>query len=107
MATVSTQQLTATGAALNYASASAGGDRFTPGPRSVLHVVNGSGASVTATVATPAQVEGLTLPGRPVVVPAGASRMLPVSSDIYRAADGLGDISWSASASVTFAIVQV
>lgn len=107
MATIASQQISATGAALTYSAASGGGDRFTPAPRQFLHVVNGSGASINATVATPALVEALTLPGRIVAVPAGASRMVPISSDIYRAADGLGDIAWSATATVTFAIVQV
>lgn len=107
MAVVATQVMPVNGAALAYSTASAGGDRFTPAPRTFLHVVNGNAAATNVTIATPNPVEGLALPGRVVAVPASTNRLIPLSSDIYRSADGLGDVTWSVSASVTFAVVQV
>lgn len=43
-----------------FAAASAGGDTFNSGDEVYLEVKNGSGSSVTCTVATPGTVEGIT-----------------------------------------------
>lgn len=108
MATITTQAMPLDGAALTYSAASAGGDRYTPGPNTFLHIVNGSGVSVTATIVRPRSVDGIVLTNRAVAVPAGLSRLVPVTSDNYKSvADGLGDITWSATATVTFAVVAI
>lgn len=106
MATVQTQDLALDGAERTYSAASPGGDRFTPSRNTFLHVVNASAGSITATVTTPGNVDGLAIPDRALVVPAGADRMLPLPPATYRSADGLGDVAWSATASVTFAVLH-
>lgn len=109
MATVATQQVTRTGLAPAYAAASAGGDSFRPGPRTMLHIKNGSAAPVTATLVTPGNVDGLAVADLTVTIPAAGERIAgPLPAELFRdRADGLGDITWSASASVTFAVLAV
>ncbi|QJY51254.1 hypothetical protein [Pseudonocardia broussonetiae] len=106
MATVSTQNLALDGAAPVYSAASPGGDRFTPSRNTFLHVVNASASPVTATLTTPGNVDGLAIPERGVTVPAGANRMVPLPPGTYRSADGLADVAWSATTSVTFAVLH-
>lgn len=106
MATVATQDLALDGTARVYSAASPGGDRFTPSRNTFLHVVNASGVSTIATLTTPGNVDGLAIPERAVTVPAGANRMVPLPPGTYRSADGLADVAWSATASVTFAVLH-
>lgn len=108
MATVATQALTTAGAAATYAAASAGGDRFTPGTRVFMHVKNGSASSINVTVTTPGTFDGLAIADRIIAVPASGERMFQLPADQYASpADGLGDVAWSASATVTFAVLKV
>jgi hypothetical protein len=109
MATVTTQTIPLTGAAVTYSSASGGGDRFTPGARTFLHVKNGSGSSINATLTVTATVDGLVAGNgsRVVAVPAGADRLIPVPATTYQASDGLADVAWSATTTVTFAVLSV
>lgn len=111
MATVSTQALPKAGlAAPTYSAASAGGDKVTPGPGVYLHVKNASAGAIIPTIVTPGTVDGLAITDRACVsVPAGGEAFIPVTNvDLYRnTADGLADITWSASASVTFAVLRV
>jgi hypothetical protein len=106
MATVATQKITTTGAALAYSAASGGGDKFTPGTYTYMHVVNGGGSPVTATLATPGTVDNLAVADRTVAIPAGESRMVKLPAELYRGTNGLGDVSWSGTTSVTFAVVS-
>jgi Trk K+ transport system NAD-binding subunit len=107
MANVATQQVVRAGLTPAYVAADAAGDQVRPGPSTFLHVKNGSAASVTVTVVTHKSVEGLDLADLAVAVPAGGERMIgPITDDLFRdPADGLADITWSAAASVTFAVV--
>jgi hypothetical protein len=109
MATVATKQIVRAGTTPTYAAASAGGDKVTPGGSTFLHVKNGSAAAITCTVATPGSVEGLAVADLAVAVAAGAEVLIgPISSGLFRdPADGLAAISWSASASVTFAVLAI
>lgn len=109
MATVATKQIVRAGTAPAYAAASAGGDKVAPGPSTFLHVKNGSAAAITCTIATPGTVDGLAVYDLAVNVAAGAEAMVgPVTSGLFRdPSDGLAAISWSASASVTFAVLAV
>lgn len=106
MAVVATQSMPLDGSALTFAAASAGGDRFTPAVGTIMQIVNGSGASITATLVTPGTVDGLAVADRAVTVPAGTNRLVPLRVVAYQSADGLGDITWSATATVTFAVVN-
>jgi hypothetical protein len=109
MATVATKQIVRAGAVPAYVAASAGGDKVTPGPSTFLHVKNGSAGEITCTVVTPGSVDGLAVADLAVAVPAAGEAMVgPISAGLFRdPADGLAAITWSASASVTFAVLSV
>lgn len=108
MATVSLDRIQATGTDPTYNAASAGGDKVPPGDDVALHVKNGSGASITATVVTPGTVAGQAIGDVDVAVPAGESRFIgPLTRDLFAADDGLVDVTWSATTSVTFAAIAL
>lgn len=109
MATVATQSISLAGLAPVYSAASAGGDSFRPADRTFLHVKNASAAAVTATLVTPGTVQGLAVADSPVNIPAAAESFIgPLDPALFRdRADGLGDVIWSAVASVTFAVVNI
>ena len=108
MATVPTQNPGTAGAAPTMATASASGDRISPGTR--LLVINGGGASVNLTIATPLVVDGLALADRTIAIPNGTfpanSRVIDVPSTLYEdPADGLCGLSWSTTTSMSFAVL--
>jgi hypothetical protein len=107
MAVLSTQPISRAGLAATYAAASAGGDKFTPGDHVVLHVKNGSAGSVTVTVVTPGLVDGLAIADVSKAIAAGAEAFIgPLPADLFRDSDdGYGDVTYSASASVTVAVL--
>jgi hypothetical protein len=108
MATVDTDQIQIAGTAPTYNAASAGGDKVRPGKNVVLHVKNSSAGAVTCTVVTPGTVAGQPIGDVAVSVPAGADRFIgPLTNEHFAAADGLVDLTWSATASVTFAAIRV
>jgi hypothetical protein len=105
VAIVATQNPGLTGVTPAPANASAGGDKVAPGSR--VHVVNGGGAAITVTIATPGTVRGLAVADQTVSVPNGAfpanCKAFDVPPDLYQdPADGLVNLAWSATASVTF-----
>lgn len=108
MATVSTQNPGTAGAAPVMATASGGGDKVSPGTR--LLVINGGGSSINLTIATPLTVDGLALADRVIAVPNGTfpanAKVIDVPSSLYQdPSDGLCNLSWSATTSVTFAVL--
>lgn len=107
MAQVSTESIARSGLNATYNAASAGGDKFPPGDRTFLHVKNGSAGAVTVTVATPNKLIGLDLADVAVSVPAGEDRFIgPFPTQHFAGSDGLADVTWSATASVTFAVAK-
>lgn len=108
MATLSTQNVSTAGTAITYSAAAAGGDRFVPSERTFLVVKNTSGGAITVTIATPGTVDTLAVADRTVSIPAtNGERFIYVPDTIYRAADGFGDLTYSASAGLTVAVVTV
>lgn len=108
MATVNAQQIDLTGLAVEYSAASSGGDLFPPGNNIVLHVRNGSGVSVDVTVATTFQALGLDLEDVVATVSAGTERFLgPYPRMYFAASGGFASVTWSATASVTFAVLRM
>ena len=108
MATLDTQQVQATGTAITYVAATAGGDKIRPsGP--AIHVKNASAAAVTVTIVTPNTVQGQAIGDIAISVPAGAERMAGPfpARDFANTADGLVDITYSAVASVTVAAIRI
>lgn len=106
MATYTAQKIGSTGLGATYNAASGTGDRVPPG--SLLHVKNGNAAATDLTLVTP-QVHDtdLAVADRVVTIPAtNGERFVRVPDNtIYRAADGLVDITWTVTATVTFAVL--
>lgn len=106
MADRSPQAFTETVLQPTYHAASAGGDRVRPGV--VLHIKNANAASTVLTMVTPATVDGdLAVADRTRTVVNGTEAFLAVPKDqAYRDGDGMVALSWSVTASVTFAVLS-
>jgi hypothetical protein len=103
MALVATVPVTLTGAALTFVAASAGGDKYVPDENTILLIHNASGSSITATIVTPYAPLGLTLSDPAYTIAAGAEFAVGAFAPPYWAnSAGQADITWSATASVTF-----
>lgn len=109
MALRAPQQIQIAGTAPTYHAASAGGDKVSsPGDDVAIHIKNGSAAAITATVVTPGTVAGQPIGDVAVAVAAGAETFVgPLAGQHFANADDQVDITWSASASVTFAVVRI
>lgn len=109
MATLTNQSVRATnGTVVAYAAATAGGDKVTPSPSTLLLVRNASAGAVTVTLdATGLVFNGQSVPDTTVSVPAGADAFIPVTSEYRNPTDGLAAITYSAVASVTVAALAV
>jgi hypothetical protein len=107
MALLPTQVVAPTGTALNFDNAAGGGDTCVTGSDVRLYVKNGSGSSVTVTLATPGTVDGdLAIADRTVTVAAGATTAIPMT-DLYRnPSTGVASITYSAVTTVTVAVVR-
>jgi hypothetical protein len=108
MTTRSPEQATSAGINATYYAASGGGDRVPPGV--LLHVKNGNASPLTVTLVTAGVADGdLAIPDRACTAIAATTGMgfirVP-NTDVYRdPADGLVGITWSVTASVTFAVL--
>ncbi len=110
MALLTTQTVSRTGLAATYAAAAAGGDTFSPGQHTFLHIKNASAGAITVTVVTPGTTSGLAIADVAVSVPATTGdRMIgPLGGSLVAdPATGLGNITYSAATSVTVAIIDV
>jgi hypothetical protein len=109
VALLSYQQIGISGSAVTYSAATATvGDAVTPDDRGFVHVKNGSGASITATLVIPGSLYGVARPDVAVTVPAGSDRFIgPMNTDFADPADGQVDVICSAVTSVTVAAVRV
>lgn len=106
MATYTGQSVGSAGLAATYNAAGVGGDRVPP--NCILHVKNANASQADVTLVTPHVHEGdLAVSDRVVAVPAtNGERFIRVPSDqIYQADDGLVDVTWSVTTSVTFAVL--
>lgn len=115
MAQLTAQTPSETGAALTYAAAGASGDSFTNTGKEVLHVKNGSGASVTVTVKsrnTSPDVPGfgpVTKPDRTVTIAAGTDRLIgPFPAKAFNdSATSRVSCTYSSTGSVSAAVIAV
>lgn len=113
MADLNPQYLTANGVALVYGAANAGGDAvvITDGTE-ILHVKNGSGASINVTLTrqqTSKQVAGegnVALANIVVAVPAGSDRFISSIGNSFCDANSRLQIAYSSVASVTVALFK-
>jgi hypothetical protein len=106
MADRSPQTFTETVTAATYHAASGGGDRVRPGV--VLHVKNANAAPTVLTMVTPATVDGdLAVADRTRTFPNATENFMVVPKDhAYRDGDGMVALSWSVTATVTFAVLS-
>lgn len=109
MATLTPVQATIAGATVTMAAASAGGDKVAPNGRAALLVTNGSAASIDVTIAVPGNTRfGQPEPDVVVAVAAGATKMIgPFPVELADPTDRLVHVSYSATATVTVAAVQI
>jgi len=108
MASPAPQSLTSTGVALTF-NAAANGDKVPPG--SILVVKNASGGAITVTLVTALVLDGdLTVLDRTsasVAATTGINGIRVPNNEVYRdPADGLVTINFSATASVTYAVIS-
>lgn len=106
MAAVTPETVTGAGITATAHAASGGGD--TVPPDCIIRVINGSGAPITLTIATPGVVDGdLAVPDRQITVAAGAAKLVRPNQAVYQnPATGLVALSWSATSSVTFEVIK-
>jgi hypothetical protein len=108
MALLTHLEVDRTGLADALVAAAGGGDTYKlDDDKSILVVHNGGGSSVTVTVATTLDVDGLDVPDRTLAVPAGQYAFLPLIRGLYRdSADGLCDITYSGTTSVKVGVIR-
>jgi hypothetical protein len=109
MALLTSQQITRAGLTPSLAAVGGSGDEFHPGDNVFLRVDNGSGGSINVTVVTPKTVRGQAIADLVVAVPAAGSKLIgPLPKEDYaNPADGKGDISYSATTSLTIAVLEL
>lgn len=109
MATLAVQNITTTGLAATYATATATtGDQFLAASGTFLHVKNANAGSVTCTLTTPTTVDGLALADRDIVIPTATDRFVAVPDWLYRdPTSGLATVVCTPAASVTIAVVRI
>lgn len=105
MATIATETVATAGLNATY-SAAAASHRFAAG--SLVHVKNANAGACIVTQVTPAVIDGNAIADKAVTVPAAGERFIWVSTDpTYRdPADGLVELQFSVTASVTCASVK-
>lgn len=107
MALLAPQAPSVTGTTPAFVAASAGGDTVMPGDNVYLHAKNGSGGSITVTVAAVRQCDAGVLHDLVVSIPAGEEREFgPVNSRYARTSDGLAAITYSGVTSLTIRAVK-
>ncbi|MGH3784328.1 MAG: hypothetical protein ACRDRO_27830 [Pseudonocardiaceae bacterium] len=106
MAVLAVQKVPVLGLAPSFAAATSGGDKAPCGPRRVLVVRNGSGASIDVTATTPGTTEGIAIADPVLTVAAGLSGFFPLDS-VYRGTDGNASIAYTAVTTVTVVVVQL
>lgn len=107
MAIRATETVDTDGLLATYHAASAGGDKVSCGPGQAIHVKNANAAPTNVTLVTPGTVDALAVADRVVAV-ANATEQFIAVPDFYRnSADGYADITWSVTATVTFAVVRI
>ena len=109
MATLTTQAAAIAGTAITMASAGASGDKVDAGEHTGLLVTNGSGSSITVTIAVPGNTKyGVAEPDVTVTVANGATKLIgPFPVDLEDDTDRLVHVSYSATSSVTVAAIEI
>lgn len=106
MALQTMQDVLTSGAASAYTAAAAGGDTFPYDPNGFIHIKNGSGVSITATVVVPGTLYGQAIADIPRVITAGADALIKMAQGMVDPATGLISVTYSAVTSVTVAALR-
>ena len=107
MALIAAQSIPVTGDDITFAAAAAD-DTALVQRNAVLVVKNDDAASKTVTLAAQLPADNLTdIADTVVTVAAGAVALIPIELPLYRNVDGEVEISYSATTSVTRAVVLV
>jgi hypothetical protein len=105
MTTYNADHVTVAGVAATYHAAAAG-DKVKPGV--TLIVKNANAATRTLTLVTPGTQYGQAIGDQAVVIPAlTGERIIKVPDVGFTGSDGLVPLAWSATADVTFAVLDV
>lgn len=109
MAVYSPETIQIGGTAPTYNAAAGGGDKVgRPGTNVVLHIKNGGGSAITATVVTPGTIAGQAIGDVAVSVPAAGERFIgPLTRQYFANDDEQVDLTWSGTTSVTFAVLEL
>ena len=110
MATLTIKQAALTGTDPAYEAANAGGDEFTVGAKTYLHVKNGGGGSITVTVDSKVNCDQGSDHNSVTSVPAGGERIIGPFEDVQRWGDASSKraaITYSGVTSVTIAALKL
>ncbi len=112
MATLVTQTVTRAGTIITPVAAAGGGDAMACGSNNWLRAVNGSGGSITVTIAIPSGVSGYAnaaYTSTAVAVAAGATKDIgPIPGGLYAdPTTGLAVITYSGVTSLTVAAISL
>lgn len=108
MAALTPQAVDRDGLTVAFAAADGAGDTAPASDQHVLLVKNGSAGSVTVTLVTPRDVQGLAVADLAVPVAAGAEAAIRLGPrNVFGDADGVASWTYSAAASVTVAVLLV
>lgn len=107
MAVVNTQVVSPAVTTPVWNAASAGGDKITNPVGSLVGIRNGSGVSVTCTVAAQATLpSGGVYPALVITIPATTGERWVTLGPEFVDANGQADLVWSAATTVTFAVLS-
>ncbi len=107
MATLTSIKPTFAGVALGAVAAAAGCDQFLNDGNVLIYVKNGSGGSITVTVAAPGTPGGLTTVNPAVVLTAGQEKILgPFNPQYFNNSSGFVNLTYSAVTSATVSVIQ-
>ncbi|MFH9957313.1 hypothetical protein ACH4OX_24310 [Streptomyces roseolus] len=87
-------------------AASSGGDTAPVGPGRFLYVRNGDASPHTVTIATPGTVSGVAIADVAVAVPAGESKIVPLTG-LFRGASGRAALTYDAVTAVSVACFEL
>lgn len=105
MTVVNSQPPSPAGATPTYNTASAGGDKIQQPEGDIIIVRNGGGSSINMTLVTPGTLpNGDQYPDKVIAVPAGGERWVLLGPE-YTDSNQQCSITWSATTSVTFAVL--
>lgn len=100
------QSAVPTGLTPTYAAAVASMAVPNTNGNAIVHIKNGSGASITATIRGQGFMGDIVVPDRVVTIPAGQERMIGrLNPAMYNQGDGTVQIDLSATATITVAVV--